>query len=151
MSGPSRIHDRDIIQSPPRSHRLVTFANEFHIRRDLLFRKPIRVRDVTVPPNRPRRDRVKTIEPNLHKIWVPIRIACRCSPMGGDYSIKVVVNFHDERRKRNFFVRLQATDLLPSDIHRQGGSCLCKMRLNERDRGYGESPRTRSLTRTAHD
>lgn len=40
-----------------------------------------------------------------------------------------------------------ATDLRPSNIRRLDGSGLCKKRLNERDRAYGESLRTQNLAK----
>ena len=87
VSGPSRKHDGDIIQFPPHSDRLVPFVDKFHIPRDLLFCELVRICDIPVPSDRPRRNRVETVKPNVHEFWVPVRIACRGPPMRRDYSI----------------------------------------------------------------
>ena len=148
MSRPSRENNGDVIQPSSDSHRLVTFADQSHVPRDLLLRELVHIPNVSVPSDRPRRDRVETIEPDLHKFWVPVRVTRRGPPMRRDYSIEVHFRTLLRNGRKNNS-RFHATDLLPSGIRRQGGSCLCKKRLNERDRVYGESPQTQSLARTA--
>ena len=81
MTRTPREYNGDIIHFLPRPVCIIAFANELHVARDLLFCKLIRVCGIAVPPDRPRRNGIEAIEPDVDETRVPVRVARRGSPM----------------------------------------------------------------------